>query len=268
MERNHILGMVCGYYLSRFDRVAYSNLGFETQQATHEALGTSLGVPPESIKNWRDEFDPVHDNPRRGWHRREMYPSRRRTIEALGHLTEPELQVLVRAIADSPRGGPADEIVQSIDDGVGEQDRPDVFGLRGPTGVKAEEAFERFHAEHAEPMLGRLIDRRHDQCGYDYEIKTHTESVFIEVKGLAGVSGGITFTDKEWRTAREAGNSYVLALVRNVASEPTVSLLRDPAGRLAAQMRTYTTVQTGWAVTQGELSAAQGGAIETGESML
>jgi hypothetical protein len=30
MQRNHILGMVCGYYLSRFDDIAYAHLGFPT----------------------------------------------------------------------------------------------------------------------------------------------------------------------------------------------------------------------------------------------
>lgn len=39
MERNHVLGMICGYYLSRFDSVAYSHLGYSSQQATNAAPG-------------------------------------------------------------------------------------------------------------------------------------------------------------------------------------------------------------------------------------
>ena len=109
MERNRVLGMICGYYLSRFDEEAYARLGYATQQDTHEALGQTLGVPAESIKNWRDEFDPVHENTRQGWHKREMYPSRRRAIEILETLSGNELFDLVQAITTSPLGIEADE---------------------------------------------------------------------------------------------------------------------------------------------------------------
>jgi Protein NO VEIN, C-terminal len=258
MDRSHILGMVCGYYLSRWDRVAYEGLGYGTQQATHDALGKNLDVPAASIKNWRDEFDPVHDNPRQGWHKREMYPTRRRTIEALGHLTEEELRELVRNIASVPNGQPADGVVGAIGD-TEEIDggKEGVFGLRGPTGVKAEKAFERFHAESGKPAPGTLLDRRYDQCGYDYEIDATSGRLCVEVKGLAGSSGGITFTNKEWMIAREMGDSYFLAMVRNVATEPDVSLLRNPADQLSAKMRTYTTVQTDWSVAQRTLRTVE-----------
>ena len=116
MQRSHVLGMICGYFLSRFDRRAYERLGYPNQQAAHDALGAALDVPSESIKNWRDEFDPVHDNPRRGWHRREMNPSRRRTIEALGDRSEDELYGLVMAVMADPAGRSADQLVQAIDD--------------------------------------------------------------------------------------------------------------------------------------------------------
>jgi hypothetical protein len=258
MDKNHVLGMICGYYLSRFDQLAYENLGHGTQQATHEALGNALGVPAESIKNWRDEFDPIHDNPRQGWHKREMYPSRRRTMEALGHLPESELLGLIHQVVAEPAGKVASDVVHALggtqdDDRNGEQ----TIGLRGPTGVKAEEEFARFHEQKGEPVEGELLDRRYDQCGYDYEIVTATGRVCVEVKGLAGSSGGVTFTAKEWAIAKQVGDGYFLAIVRNVAADAEVSLIMNPAARLSARMRTYTTVQTGWSVNQGEIRAAE-----------
>ena len=72
MERNRVLGLVCGYYLSKFDKIAYEHLGYKTQAETHIAIGEILHVLPNTIKNWRDEFDPVHENTRRGWHQRPM----------------------------------------------------------------------------------------------------------------------------------------------------------------------------------------------------
>ena len=35
-------------------------------------IGFALGAKPASIKNYRDEFDPVFPNKRKGWHKRPM----------------------------------------------------------------------------------------------------------------------------------------------------------------------------------------------------
>lgn len=121
MERNHVLGMVCGYYLSRYDVEAYESLGFEDWKAAYESIGRALGVPAGSIRNWRDEFDPVHDNPRKGWHRRPMAPSRIRMIESLGDYTRDELRALVVDAIATPRG-PSAERYLSIATNVDEAD--------------------------------------------------------------------------------------------------------------------------------------------------
>lgn len=250
--------MVCGYYLSRFDEEAYASLGYGTQQATHDALGMALRVAPTSIKNWRDEFDPVHDNPRRGWAGREMYPSRRRTIEALGDMSQSELLSLVRTFIAEPSGPVAREFVGVLGGADAEDaDDANAYSLRGQTGVKAENAFVAHHAHNSMPIQGRLIDRRWDQCGYDFEIEGASRSVFVEVKGLCGDSGGVTFTDKEWDTAKRMGDVYYLALIRHAGTSPQVTLIRNPFEKLEAQMRIVTTIQTGWAVAERTLRIAE-----------
>ena len=252
--------MICGYYLSRFDTEAYAHLGFSTRQTTHKVLSAALGVSATSIKNWRDEFDPVHDNPRKGWHKREMRPSPRRAIEALGHLTEPEFLGLVRQLTTFPFGRTSNDIVKALAEPDRVRER-DSFGLRGPTGIRAEEAFRQYHAQSGEPLSGKLLDRRYDQCGYDFEIVASPISVAIEVKGLAGQKGGITFTHKEWTMAQLRGESYYLAIVRNVATEPQISILRNPAAKLNAKMRTYTTIQVGWSVGERVIRSAESAKI-------
>lgn len=260
MEHSHVLGMVCGYYLSRFDREAYRHLGFASQQVTHHQLGGALGVSPESIKNWRDEFDPIHANPRRGWHNREMYPTRKRAAEALAGLSEFELYELVRIVTASPGGPVAGNLVQAVSSGdVDGVERG--YGLRGPTGARAEEAFRSYHAETGLPLPGQLIDRRSDQCGFDFEVRAAELSIAVEVKGIAGESGGIMFTDKEWRTAGERGDGYFLVVVTRLAfPEPAFSVIQNPAQRLDAQARAYTTVQLGWSVSGRSLRTWTGGA--------
>jgi hypothetical protein len=104
MERNHLLGMICGYYLSRYDDKAYRSLGFGNQRQTHDGLGRALSVPAASIKNWRDEFDPIHDNGRQGWHKRDMLPTRTRLVAALRDYSEEDLQALVSDAIASPTG--------------------------------------------------------------------------------------------------------------------------------------------------------------------
>ncbi|HQL50012.1 MAG TPA: hypothetical protein PLR91_02355 [Kiritimatiellia bacterium] len=113
MKRNHILGMACGYYLSRFDAEAYRSLGLGNQQETHRALARALSVPGRSIRNWRDEFDPIHDNDRMGWHKREMAPSRVRMVELLGGYSQVELLALVEDAIRTPTGPAAVRFLDS-----------------------------------------------------------------------------------------------------------------------------------------------------------
>lgn len=254
MERSQILGMLCGYFLSRFDERAYRRLGYSNMAATHEALAGTIGCAPRAIQNWRDEFDPVHDNSRQGWHKRAMFPSRRRMMEALEQLGEEELFALVQAILKEPSGLDASRLMSLMTEEDASDSTPErTYGLRGPTGQKAEEFFIRHHREHGEPIAGTLLDKRLQQCGYDFEIQGDRARAVVEVKGLASHTGGITFTNKEWKLAREMGDEYYLALVRDVAANPSIRLIQNPARRLCAQMRSYTTIQIGWSVSQSEL---------------
>lgn len=76
-------------------------------------------------------------------------------------------------------------------------------------------------------------------------------------QGFAGATGGITFTAKEWNVAKEMGNAYYLAIVRNVVLSPEVSLLRNPAAYLDAQMRSWSRIEIGWSVSQKSMRAAE-----------
>ena len=62
--------ILVGLYLSKFSQNGLVELGFESFQEAFNVLGFSLGVKPASIKNYRDEFDPLFPNERKGWHKR------------------------------------------------------------------------------------------------------------------------------------------------------------------------------------------------------
>ena len=61
-----------------------------------------LGVNLNSVKNMRDEFDPLHDNLRAGWYQRPLRPSRAKVVESFQHLSEEELRDVVLEILTNP----------------------------------------------------------------------------------------------------------------------------------------------------------------------
>ena len=64
--------ILAGLYLSKFDAEGLKFLGFDNFTEAFNVIGLALGVQPASVKNYRDEFDPLFPNERQGWHKREI----------------------------------------------------------------------------------------------------------------------------------------------------------------------------------------------------
>jgi len=62
--------ILAGLYLSKYDSLGLKKLGFESFTEAFNVLGYAMGSQPGSIKNYRDEFDPLFPNRRKGWHKR------------------------------------------------------------------------------------------------------------------------------------------------------------------------------------------------------
>ena len=62
--------ILTGLYLSKYDAAGLKKLGFESFVEAFNVIGYALGQKPASIKNYRDEFDPLFPNKRQGWHQR------------------------------------------------------------------------------------------------------------------------------------------------------------------------------------------------------
>lgn len=251
MKESHALALIVAYYLSRFDDIAYKQLGFSSITETHRTIGQILGVKPSSVKNMRDEFDPLHANLRVGWHRRPMLPSRARVVESFHGLSEEELRDVVLEVISNPdfsKSVDFRDVISSLVNIEGKGQQESVFVVRGPTGRKAEEYFIKYHRETGHPVTGELVDTRDDGCGYDFHITSNGQRFFVEVKGLDAEVGGVSFTSKEWDIACEAGDRYYLVLVRNLSSEPIVLVVQNPAKMLSPKKRVFTTVQVRWNV--------------------
>ena len=251
------MALVVAYYLSRYDRKAYSDLGYSTMNKAHQEIGRILMVNPNSVKNMRDEFDPIHDNPRAGWYQRPLRPSRAKVVETFQNLSEKDLRDVVNEYLQSStesRPVELDDVIAPIAKRENAGSGNPIFVVRGPTGRKAEEIFVEHHKNTGEPVIGELQDTRDDGCGYDFQIVSAKGSVQIEVKGLDGASGGITFTSKEWDVAQRNGDSYYLVLVRNVGGDPMVEIIQNPAVKLSPKISIHTVVQVSWNVSNRDLA--------------
>lgn len=144
MKYENELALIVAYYLSKFDNIAYNRLAYGTKNTTHEMIGTILGVNPNTVKNMRDAFDPLHDNPRVGWYQRDLSPSRAKVVQMFGELTENALYGLVKEILvnkelEQPDG--LRDVLEIIHKNNNENKRTYSCTTRGITGKKAEEYF-------------------------------------------------------------------------------------------------------------------------------
>jgi hypothetical protein len=154
MEPNHKLALYVSYYLARFNNEALENLGYTTWKTAFDDIGRRLDVNSHSVKNWRNEFDPLFGH-RAGWYQRPMTPSRVQIAQALEELNEIEIRDLVKDILSGKLKKDPDEERQLLS--VISEDKSSSkkrFVLRGPTGRFAEEFFMKHHALTNEPFVG------------------------------------------------------------------------------------------------------------------
>jgi hypothetical protein len=253
METKNLIGMLAGYYLSRFDSVAYKRFPRTSQAEVHTYLADRIGVPASSVKLWRDEFDPIHPNSRKGWHKRRMAPSRVRMAEMLEGVSEAGVYRLLEDCMQNP----VTDVIAMLEQADTEQDdTAEAPSSRGVTGVRAEQLFVDWFGSEQTIFNGPLKDCRQLQCGYDFEVHFEGGLVFVEVKGLKGEIGGVLLTDKEWSTANNAGDKYFLVLIRNVdSSSPQVEVFRNPAANLQPEQCVTTVIQVSWRIKDGDLAS-------------
>ena len=247
MKNNNLIGMLAGYYLSRFDDIAYKRFPFTTQAEVHSFLAERIGVPASSLKLWRDEFDPIHSNSRKGWHKRKMAPSRVRMSEMLSGVSEVGLFQLL----DSCMQRPDIDVLNLLQDAESANaDDSFEFSTRNVTGLRAEEFFMSWYKKPDNMFHGPLSDCRQLQCGYDFKSEFAGAEAFVEVKGLKGDQGGILLTDKEWDVANENGDKFFLVLVRSVDSDsPTIEIFRNPASLFSPKQQVTTVIQVTWTIS-------------------
>ncbi len=123
--------------MSRLDSAYLRFRGGRTCRRAFEEAARALSIPPSSLKNLRDEFDPVNSNSRRGWHQRPLRPNRQRVLDDLKDVSDDALMALVDRIIARDEEATAEAI-----DSMAAATRP-AHGVaeRLLTGRRAEEYF-------------------------------------------------------------------------------------------------------------------------------
>jgi hypothetical protein len=254
VDKNHKLALYISYFLSRFNEKAYNILDYGNQGKTHIMIGNILGVNPHTVKNMRDEFDPLFGF-RAGWYQRPMSPSRIQVVEMLENFSFDQVHNLVNDIlvnkGDSYNAEEICKIVQVNESNPGELQR--IYTSRGITGAKAEKIFKAHFLQIMPSFSGELIDTTLDGVGYDF--KNSLESIYIEVKGSANDQKGILLTDKEWESAKKIGVNYYLVLIYLINKKPTFLLLNNPANILSPQLSIQRTITMNWNVSHIQMHA-------------
>ncbi len=255
MKPNYISVLIVAFYLSKF-RDSYRNLGYKTMNSAHVDIGQKLGIKPNTLKNRRDDFDPLHDNDRVGWYQRPLMPSSKKVVECFQYLSETELREIVLQILHNPAFSDTvfmKELTHSMQSDYKYSQKKRPFLKRGVTGRRAEEHFIDHHSRTGKPQPGELIDCRDLGTGYDFEIRGIEGTYFVEIKGLDTDGGGILLTNKEWEMAKRLSGKYYLGVVHNVGNTPQIDFILDPASRVEPISSITRIVQVNWIITEREL---------------
>lgn len=236
--------VLAGLFLSKFDQTALTSLGFDNFTEAFNALGYGLGGRPASIKNYRDEFDPIFPNARIGWRNRKRRDYCMKIEEQYRDLSLDDFAKLVASFV-----GTSDSDIASSQSSV-EEPRPTSFAKRLITGRAAEQYFQAIHSTLMEFENCELEDTTTHGCGYDFRLWPKTGDKFkaVEVKGMVDQKGWLSLTDKEHETAVELKDRFFLFVVKNFREKPFHEMHADPvAGPLPFERKERLVPQVTWA---------------------
>lgn len=233
--------LIVGYAMSRLDRAYLEAHKLKNWKEAFRRAGEALKVAPASIKNLRDEFDPVHGNARKGWKDRPMRPNRQRIMGQLCDVSDAALlEMIDRVLAHDPDA--VQEVVTPLSKPA---ERIQNVAERLRTGRLAEAFFLANSETIADVAATLILDHRELARGYDFGVRKR-DGIAIEVKGMKQMRGGILFTDREWSEAKARRADYWLVVVGNIEANPVAKLFPDPTTALQAECKYQTTIAASW----------------------
>ena len=239
--------ILAGLYLSKYDSFGLKKLGFESFQEAFNVIGYGLGSRPASIKNYRDEFDPLFPNKRQGWHKR---PRRAYCVEIYKKYKDLDVETF-SALLKSFVGH--DENTLSISESKEEKAEGDsLFAKRLITGLAAEHYFEAIQPKLPEFKDYTLENTTRLGCGYDFRLARKSDDQFlaVEVKGLQDRTGSLALTPKEYEMASSLSERFFLFVVKNFRDLPVHDIYRNPlSSSLTFTRKESVVVRVSWSAS-------------------
>jgi hypothetical protein len=217
--------ILCGLYLSKYDSLALKELGFESFVEAFNILGYAMGSKPASIKNYRDEFDPLFPNSRKGWHKRPIRAYCLKLFEENRDLDFESFTSLIKSFFG------VDRRAWSESEEEGDQKESEShFAKRLITGLAAEHYFETVYSSVPEFGEYAIENTTRLGCGYDFRFRREPPAEFlaVEVKGLNERKGNLTLTPKEHEVAGKLQDRFYLFVVRNFQESPFHEIFQNP----------------------------------------
>jgi len=217
--------ILTGLFFSKFDLQGLAKLGFDSFTEGINVVGYALASKPASIKNYRDEFDPLFPNPRLGWHKRPIREYCRKIYEEYRQLDLETFASLIKSFVG------CDENVQpEVESDQVKIESESSYAKRLITGLAAENYFDLIR--HSIPDFQGFSAENTTRlgCGFDFRLsKADRENFYaVEVKGLTECTGSVSLTRKEYETADRMADDYFLFVVSNFREAPSHAIYRNP----------------------------------------
>jgi Domain of unknown function (DUF3883) len=235
--------ILVGLYLSKYDSLGLKRLGFESFVEAFNVLGYAMGSKPASIKNYRDEFDPLFPNRRKGWHKRETRNYCLRVFEEYKNLDLESFTGLVESFVGYDENTASEYQRKKKPSGAS------YFAQRLITGLAAEQYFESVRPSLSEFKGYTMQNTTNLGCGYDFRMEADSNKNFlaVEVKGLNGVKGSLSLTPKEHEIATALRDRFFLFVVRNFRESPSHEIFQNPlSSSLKFRKKERVMVQVSW----------------------
>lgn len=253
MEKKNKLALYVAYFLSRFNNDAYEVLNYGNQSDVHRRIGAILNVKPHTVKNMRDEFDPLFGY-RAGWHQRPLSPSREVVVNLMMNFSFEQAHSIVNQILSNGLEG---NLVSELTEAFSKEENIDLsqlksFGSRAITGKKAEELFKKNYLKILPFFKGKLVDTTLEGTGYDF--KNSLNNMFIEVKGSISNQKGMMLSAKEWELAQRLKNQFYLILIYAISDSPEYIVIQNPVDVLHPSVSIKKTITLNWHVKNSEVN--------------
>ena len=219
-------------------------MGFSNFTEAFNVIGLSLGVQPASVKNYRDEFDPLFPNERKGWHKRTIRKYCKDIYDAFKPINLVDFSQLLKDIIY--RDHDLDVLMEEIAKSEGYEESS--FAKRLITGQAAEQYFKDNFLTIDIFKGYNLEDTTKIGCGFDFNLVPEEKRHYfgIEVKGLSEQNGNIALTNKEHTVAGLLKERYFIFVVKNFKEKPFHKLYRNPIEKMSFKRIENRIVQISW----------------------